>query len=108
MPIEVKIDKPHRLVTSRCSGELHDADLAEVQQRFDGDPDFSPTFSRIVDLTNVTDWQLSQDALDQWAAAPNIDRGARRAIVCAKPTIIAGVLDFVAHARRHARDVSIF
>jgi hypothetical protein len=108
MPIKISIDRPQRLVTSRCSGELNDADLARVQERFDADPDFSPTFSRIVDLTNVTAWQFSDAALNQWAAAINIDGSARRAIVCTKPIIMTHVLDFISRARRHARDISVF
>jgi hypothetical protein len=108
MPIQVSIDKLQRLITSRCSGELQDDDLAEVQQRFDVDPDFSPNFSRIVDLTKVTGWQFSEGALNQWAASPNIDGAARRAVVCTKASIMTGVLDFIARARRHARDVSVF
>ncbi|MEY2545899.1 MAG: hypothetical protein QOG48_1016 [Verrucomicrobiota bacterium] len=108
MPIQVNIDKPQRLVTTRCSGELSDDDLAALQERFETDPDFSPKFSRICDLTKVTVVDISDDVLNQWAADPIIDANARHAVVCSKPAVMTSVLDFVARSRRYSRDISVF
>ena len=108
MPIQINIDKPHRLVTSRCSGELHDEDLLGVRQRFKTDPDFNPAFSRIIDMTNVTAIEMSDTMLNEWASDPMIDSNARRALVCTKPEVMTSMLDYIARARRHSIDVSVF
>jgi hypothetical protein len=108
MPLEVDVDPARQLVTARGSGKMSDDDLDSMVRLFNGDAEFSRKFSRICDLTDVTDVAISDDRMVQWAEDPLMERSARHAIVCQHPAVMMRVLEFVRHSRKHARDVSVF
>jgi hypothetical protein len=54
MPSFYKIDKERKLVMSSGSGVLTREDLFGHQERLLKDPEFDPTFSQLLDFTNIT------------------------------------------------------
>ncbi len=54
MPAFYFIDKEHGVVMSSGSGVLTREDMVGHQNRLLKDPDFDPTFSQILDFTNIT------------------------------------------------------
>jgi hypothetical protein len=108
MPMHVHIDKGRGLITTRGSGDVSDADFIAMENLFEKSPDFSRKFSRICDLTAVTDLKVSTGLMKRWAEDPGMDRSARHAIVCDDPAVMTNVLDFIRESRGHSRDASVF
>ena len=108
MPMEVDIDKGRRLITTRASGEVSDADFVAMEDLFEKSPDFSRKFSRICDLTSASDLNVSESLIKRWAEDPVMDRSARHAIVCTDPAVMSSVLQFIRESRLHLRDASVF
>jgi hypothetical protein len=108
MALQVNIDKTRRLITASATGEISDADLEAMQSSFEANPEFSPTYSRICDLSGATAVTVTESFLNRWAEDPMMERTARHAFVCTDPAVMSHVLEFVRQSRKHARDVSMF
>jgi hypothetical protein len=108
MALHVKIDKTRRLITAHGTGEISDADITAMEQTFENNPDFSPKFSRICDLTDATGVSVSDEFVTKWAKDPIMEGTARHAFVCTRPAIMGPVLEFVRQSRAHSREVLVF
>jgi hypothetical protein len=58
MPAYFRIDKDHRLVLTTISGVFTLADGLAHQEKLLKDPDFVPTFSQLIDFTQVAKVQV--------------------------------------------------
>ena len=105
---QIIIDKSQRVVTTRWSGEISDADLLGLEHRFKAEPAFDRTFARICDLSDVTDVLISGGLMQRWAADPLQDSNVRHAVVCDRPAVLRRVLEFVSASRDHFREVLVF
>jgi hypothetical protein len=108
MPMQIHIDKGRRVITTRASGNVSDADFIAMEDLFEKSPDFSRKFARICDLTAATTMNVSEELMKRSAEDPVMDRSARHAIVCTTPAVMSNVLEFVKVSRSHARDASVF
>ena len=108
MPLEVIIDKDHRVIKLRGSGILTDADLLRAHDQVEGDPAADPSFGRLCDLSEVSDVNISDRSLDAWAADPISNPPVRHAIICNAPPIMKRVLDYIRLSRKQFREISIF
>jgi hypothetical protein len=82
MPADYKIDKSRRMVFSKAYGNLTDDDVFTHQDKLRNDPDFDPSFSQLVDCTDVTHIDdLSVEALYVLAERDPFGLGSRRAFV---------------------------
>ena len=82
MPADYKIDKSKRMVFSLAYGNLTDPDVFKHQDKLRNDPDFEPSFSQLVDCTNVTHIDdLSLKALSVLADRDPFGLGSQRAFV---------------------------
>ena len=82
MPADYKIDKSKRMVFSLTYGNLTDPDVFKHQDKLRNDPDFEPSFSQLVDCTNVTHIDdLSLKALSVLADRDPFGLGSQRAFV---------------------------
>jgi len=82
MPADYTIDKSKRMVFSKGYGNLTDQEVFEHQDKLRNDPEFDPSFSQLVDCTDVTGIEdLSVEALYVLAERNPFDLGSRRAFV---------------------------
>ena len=85
MPTEYKIDKSLRMVFSKAYGDLTNQDVNSHQNRLRDDPDFDPSFSQLVDCTDVTKADdLSSDGIYELARRNPFGAGSHRAFVAPK------------------------
>ena len=81
MPAFYKIDKERRLVISTGAGVTTLADIQAHQQRLLSDPDFDPSFSQLMDMTQVTRLELSADDIQLLAQTKLFSPNSRRSIL---------------------------
>lgn len=85
MPAEYTIDKSQKMVFSKAYGVFTDQEVYEHQNGLRDDPDFDPSFSQLVDCTNVTNADaLSTDAMYELAESNPFGAGSQRAFVAPK------------------------
>ena len=82
MPADYKIDKSKRIVFNIAYGNLTDQDVFKHQDKLRNDPDFDPSFSQLVDCTNVIQIDgLSLKAISVLADRDPFGLGSQRAFV---------------------------
>jgi len=81
MPAAYEIDEQRRLVITTASDRLTLADALAHQQKLLKDPRFDPSFSQIMDLTNVTEFALEAADIRKVAARSVFSPTSKRAIV---------------------------
>ena len=81
MPEFYKIDKERRLVLTTGSGVLTLAEAVSHMDKLSKDPDFDPSFSQIVDFTQVTRIELSSDEIRRLAQRTIFSATSRRAFI---------------------------
>ncbi len=79
MPTFFKIDKEHRLVMSSVSGVITIADALAHRENLRKHPDFDPNFSQLVDLSQVTKIEFSQEDVKRFAQDTIFSLNSRRA-----------------------------
>lgn len=85
MPAEYTIDKAQKMVFSKAYGVFTDQEVYAHQDKLRNDPDFNPSFSQLVDCTNVTNADaLSTDAMYELADRNPFGAGSHRAFVAPK------------------------
>jgi hypothetical protein len=87
MAASYKIDKERRLVMSTGSGVLTLADLLAHQEKLLADPDFSPDFSQLWDLTNITEVELTSKDVHRLAQRSIFSPDSRRAILVSRDLV---------------------
>jgi hypothetical protein len=81
MPAFYNIDKERHFVMSTGSGVITSADLLAHQEKLLADLGFSPDFSQLWDLTQVTKVDLTTEELHRLAGRSIFSSASRRAIV---------------------------
>lgn len=81
MPEFYTIDKERRLVLTTGSGVITLADAVSHMDKLSKDPDFDPSFSQIVDFTQVTRIELSADEIRRLAQRTIFSVTSRRAFI---------------------------
>jgi hypothetical protein len=82
MPAEYTIDKSRRMGFSKAYGIITDQEVYAHQDKLRDDPDFDPSFSQLVDSTNVTKAEdLSLEAIYKLARRNPFGAGSQRAFV---------------------------
>ena len=87
MPAYYKIDKERRLVMSTGSGVLTMTDALAHQEKLLKDPDFSPGFSQLMDLTQVTNVEFGTEDLRRLAQRSIFSPDSRRAILVSSDVV---------------------
>ena len=83
MPAFYKIDKAHKLVISTGSGVFNLVDGLAHQDQLLKDPDFDPSYSQLLNFTNVSTVDLSAEDVRKLAERRVFWPCARRAILVA-------------------------
>jgi|SRR5579863_2076392 hypothetical protein len=90
MPALYKIDKPNRFVISIASDPLSPDDILRHQQLLADDPEFDPSYSQLLDFSEVTLFNFTAADVRILAQANLFSPNSRRAIV-AKSEVIFGL-----------------
>ena len=83
MPVVLKIDLHRRVVNSSFYGKVTDQELLGHRSAIASDPHFNPNFSEIVDLTAVTDLEVSEATLAAMANTQSLFSDSVRHIIVA-------------------------
>ncbi len=81
MPAFFEIEKHLRLVITSASGVVTMAEALAHNQKLRKDPDFDPSFSQLIDLSNVTKIELNREDILTLAQDPILSDNSRRAIL---------------------------
>ncbi len=81
MPAFFEIEKHHRLVITSASGVVTMAEALAHNQKLRKDPDFDPSFSQLIDLSDVTKIELNREDILTLAQDPILSDNSRRAIL---------------------------
>jgi hypothetical protein len=79
MPIFFKIYKERRLVMSTVSGVVTIADALAHRENLRKHPEFDPSFSQLVDLSNVMKIEFSREDVERFAEDTIFSLKSRRA-----------------------------
>ena len=74
-----EIEKHHRLVITSASGVVTMAEALAHNQKLRKHPDFDPSFSQLIDLSNVTKIELNREDIQRLAQDPILSDNSRRA-----------------------------
>ena len=72
MPVVLKIDLQRRVVYSAFYGRITDAELSSHRAAIAREPDFNPQFSDIVDFSDVTETDISENTIARMAASESL------------------------------------
>jgi hypothetical protein len=81
LPIFYKIDKERRVVMTTGSGDFSIAEALRHQEQFLHDPSFDRSFSQIIDLRHVTQFDLEPGDVRKLAQRNIFSPESRRAII---------------------------
>jgi hypothetical protein len=81
MPVFYKIDKGQRLVMTTASGVVTRAEAEAHQEQLLNDPDFDPSFSQLIDVTQVTKLEASREDIRALSQRNVFSPNSRRAWV---------------------------
>jgi hypothetical protein len=81
LPIFYKIDKERRVVMTTGSGDFSIAEALRHQDQLLHDPDFDRSFSQIIDLRHVTQFDLEPGDVRKLAQRNIFSPESRRAII---------------------------
>ena len=109
MPAQYKIDTVRRMVFTVAYGILTDQDAYTHQEKLRDDPDFDPSFSQLIDSTNVTEADgLSTEAIYNLARRNPFGAGAQRAFVASNRLLYVMFHVFQTLTEDHSDEVVIF
>jgi hypothetical protein len=86
MPALYKIDKERRLVMTTGAGILTMAESLAHQNKLANDSDFDPSFSQLMDFTQVTQIELSTNDIRRLAQRSIFSPQSRRAFIVPSAT----------------------
>jgi hypothetical protein len=109
MPIEIAVLPRQRLVETRASGQVEDADLLSATDRIAVDPDFDAGFDQLVDLSDATGSSVSPAGLRTMLGRdPIFAPSARRAVVAPEDLGFGLARMFEMHRDGKAGELRVF
>ena len=108
MPEGYQIDVARRLVMSRAWGVFSTAEFLAHFEAVVTDPAFDPTFAQLVDLRDVTSFNLDTGTLRAKAGASFFHPGVRRAIVAPSDLGFGLARMFGTYAESASQTIAVF
>jgi len=87
MPQAYRIDRKNRLVISKAWGVCTAFDVMEFREQVLHDDDFDPNFCQLVDVSQVTDVDLTANEIRMLAEMSPFSPESRRALVATTPLV---------------------
>ncbi len=108
MPESYEIDAARGLVTCRAWGDLTSEELHDHYRRLMADPEFSPDFAQIADLTGVTHFTVNSASIESEARASVFSPGTRRAFIAPKGVAYGLARMFASFAELSGQEMQVF
>lgn len=108
MPYSYRIDQTLRFVFDKGEGRVTDAEMWAAQDRMIDDPALDPSFDRIIDCTDVTEFAVSGDTIRQLARRSPFDANVRRAFVVKSDLVFGMARMFQSYVDSDAQQSRIF
>lgn len=108
MPEGHEIDVARRVVVSRAWGVLSTAEFLAHYEAVATDPDFDPTFAQLVDLRDVTAFNVDVITLRSKALQSMFRPGTRRAIVASSDVTFGLARMFGTYAESASQSIAVF
>jgi hypothetical protein len=109
MAFTYRIDLEQRRVFSTGVGKFSYQDAKHHMEKLLKDPQFDPTFSQLLDLTEIDTGEISPDQVVELAKTNVYSNQSRRAFVAAKPLTFGLARIFAAHrASRGETGIGVF
>jgi len=108
MPFAYTIDASRRLVVTRNTGVLTDADVTEIRAQFAVDPGFDPTYTQLSDLRDLTDITLSSRMINEIGKNSVFRPSRRRAYIATTPLQYGMARMLASLADAHGQTVHVF
>src|SRR5216110_2923606 len=89
MPATIVIDRGKRVVYSAFHGEVSEREFLEHGPRIEAQPSFDTNYAEIVDLSGVTNVEVSLESLKALAGRRSIFSSSAKHVVVAPPGSIA-------------------
>ena len=81
MPVTVRVDRSEKLVVTRYSGQVTDADVARQIADIERNAPYDPEYRAITDFTQVTQFEISADQIRLVAESKSPLEKAHRVMV---------------------------
>jgi hypothetical protein len=81
MPLSYTIDRSQRVVIARASDTLSEDDIHRFREELQSALSFNPHYAQLVDLSDVTDIEVSVPSIARIAGSSGFAPGVRRAFV---------------------------
>jgi hypothetical protein len=109
MPIEICVLPGQRLVETRASGSVEDADLLTATDRIAANPDFEADFDQLVDLSGATASSVTPAGLRAMLGRdPIFAPSSRRAVVAPEDLGFGLARMFEMHRDGEAGELRVF
>lgn len=109
MPLTYEIDESRRLLITRGTGDITDADLFDCRDRISRDPRFRPDLDLLADYTGATSSRrVTTPALRHLAQHTLVPPGARGAYVAGGAATYGLMRMFMAFRKTNGERVEIF
>ena len=107
MPVRYVIHKELRLIMTVAEGRVTFDEAKAHQERLLEDPNFDRDFNELIDVTNVSDLDLSSDQVRNLSLSIPFVTNARRAVVASRPAEFGVGRMYQAYFEKHS-EVSVF
>lgn len=108
MPMSYTIDPQSRMVRCRAWGTLSNEDLRDHYQQLVADPEFTPGYCQLGDLSGVEALTADSATIAEVASRRVFDADARRAIIAPSDSAFGVSRMFAIYAERAGQDVRVF
>lgn len=108
VPMSYSIDQESRMVRCRAWGTLTNEDLRDHYQQLAADPEFTPAYSQIGDLTGVVALTADSATIAEVASRRVFNAEVRRAIIAPSDSAYGVSRMFAIYAERAGQDVQVF
>jgi hypothetical protein len=108
VPVSYAIDAKQKLVTSRLWGVVTDDDVRDHNQKLRTDPEFNPGYRQLVDMTELTEIQVSTRMIDETSVDQFFNPGTRRAFVATADAVFGMARKFALQAEGLGQTIQVF
>ena len=108
LPISYDIDPKQRLVVSRLSGVVTNDEVQTHNRSLRTDPKFDPSYRQLIDLSGITEIQITTDTVTTAAQNQYFTPGTRRAFVATTDATFGMARMFALRAEAGGQTIEVF
>jgi hypothetical protein len=108
MPVSYSIDTERKLVVTRITGAPTADEIFDHNERLSSDPEFSPDFRQLVDMTGLTEIRVGSGVIKDTSRDHFFSPGARRAFVAPSDCAFGLARMFATHSEAAGQTIEVF